>query len=69
VTDQIVSIPEIGEIQLKEGESIRTELSYKYDRHAIGALFLRAGLCLDDWITDSDGLFALAVGGASRGIG
>jgi len=68
VTDQIVSIPRIGEIQLKEGESIRTELSCKYDRAAIGALFRRAGLCLDDWITDGDGLFALAVGGASRGI-
>jgi L-histidine N-alpha-methyltransferase len=69
VTDQLVSIPQIGEISLKEGESIRTELSCKYDRPAIGALFRRAGLCLDDWITDSDGLFALAVGGASRGIG
>lgn len=68
-TDQLVSIPQIGEIPLVEGESIRTELSCKYDRPAIGALFRRAGLCLDDWITDSDGLFALAVGGASRGIG
>ena len=69
LTDQIVSIPQIGEIPLKEGESIRTELSCKYDRPVIGALFRRAGLCLDDWITDSDALFALAVGGASRGIG
>jgi L-histidine N-alpha-methyltransferase len=69
VTDQIVSIPQLGEIPLAEGESIRTELSFKYDRPAIGGLFRRAGLCLDDWITDGDGLFALAVGGASRGIG
>jgi L-histidine N-alpha-methyltransferase len=69
MTDQIVSIPQIGEISLKEGESIRTELSCKYDRAAIGALFRKAGLCLDDWITDGDGLFALAVGGASREIG
>jgi L-histidine N-alpha-methyltransferase len=68
-TDQLVSIPHIGEIPLKEGESIRTELSCKYDRPAISALFRKAGLCLDDWITDGDGLFALAVGGASRGIG
>jgi L-histidine N-alpha-methyltransferase len=66
--DQVVSIPHIGEIPLAEGESIRTELSLKYDRPAIGALFRRAGLCLDDWITDGDGLFALAVGGTLRGI-
>jgi len=67
--DQTVSIPPIGEVSLIEGESIRTELSCKYDKASIHALFRRAGLCLDDWITDTDGLFALAVGGASRGIG
>jgi len=67
IDDQVVSIPQIGEIPLSQGESIRTELSSKYDRAAIGSLFRRAGLCLDDWITGADGLFALAVGGASRG--
>ncbi len=67
--EQIVSIPHIGEIQISAGESIRTELSCKYDRAAINALFRRAGLCLDTWITDEDGTFALAVGEALRGIG
>ncbi|HVD60089.1 MAG TPA: L-histidine N(alpha)-methyltransferase [Gemmatimonadaceae bacterium] len=62
--EQRVFIPEIGEIVVAEGESIRTELSCKYDRQAIGRLFSRAGLCLDQWITDDDGLFALAIGGA-----
>ncbi|HEY3258322.1 MAG TPA: L-histidine N(alpha)-methyltransferase, partial [Gemmatimonadaceae bacterium] len=65
LNDQIVSIPHIGDIPLAEGESIRTELSFKYDRSAINALFRRAGLCLDDWITNGDGLFALAVGGVA----
>jgi dimethylhistidine N-methyltransferase/glutamate--cysteine ligase len=65
--DQIVSIPNIGEFPLVEGESIRTELSLKYDRSAINTLFRRAGICLDDWITDSDELFALAVGGVANG--
>ena len=66
LNNQIVSIPNIGDISLAEGESIRTELSLKYDKSAINALFRRAGLCLDDWITDSDGLFALAVGGVAK---
>ena len=69
VREQTVSIPSVGEIPLAKGESIRTELSLKYDRSAINSLFRRAGLCLDDWITDDDEIFALAVGGASRGIG
>ncbi|MFN2604306.1 MAG: L-histidine N(alpha)-methyltransferase [Gemmatimonadaceae bacterium] len=67
--DQVVSIPHIGQIHMAAGESIRTELSCKYDRAAVNALFRRAGLCLDTWITDEDGMFALAVGEALRGIG
>ena len=66
LSNQIVSIPDIGRIPLAEGESIRTELSLKYDRTAVNTLFRRAGLCLDDWITDGDGLFALAAGGVAN---
>jgi L-histidine N-alpha-methyltransferase len=62
--EQRVFIPDIGEIVLAEGESVRTELSCKYDRRAIGSLFSRAGLCMDSWLTDDDGYFALAIGGA-----
>jgi L-histidine N-alpha-methyltransferase len=62
--EQRVVIPDIGEISVAEGESIRTELSCKYDRSAIGKLFSRAGLCMDSWLTDDDGFFALAIGGA-----
>lgn len=62
LSDQVVSIPELGEFHLREGESIRTELSCKYDKRSISTLFSRAGLCLDTWITDDDGFFALAMG-------
>jgi L-histidine N-alpha-methyltransferase len=62
--EQTVFIPGVGEIFVARGESIRTELSCKYDRRAIGSLFSRARLCLDSWITDEEGFFALAVGGA-----
>jgi L-histidine N-alpha-methyltransferase len=61
--EQRVFIPEIGEIIVGEGESIRTELSCKYDRRTIGRLFSRAGLCMDHWLTDDEGLFSLAMGG------
>ncbi len=61
--DQVVSIPSLGDYHIRKGESIRTELSCKYDKQSISMLFSRAGLCLDTWITDKDGFFALALGG------
>jgi L-histidine N-alpha-methyltransferase len=66
--DQTVSIPGIGSVRFAEGESIRTELSCKYDRPTVEALFERAGLQLDQWITGGDGLFALALGGLARTV-
>jgi L-histidine Nalpha-methyltransferase len=60
--DQTVFIPEIGNVSFSEGESIRTELSCKYDRASIEAIFERGGLRLEQWITDADELFALALG-------
>ena len=66
--DQIVSIPDIGEIRIGKGESIRTELSCKYDRPGVDALFHRAGLRLDEWLTDTDDFFALVVGSVQRAV-
>jgi L-histidine N-alpha-methyltransferase len=60
---QTVSIPEIGNVRFVEGESIRTELSCKYDRPTVEALFESAGLRLDKWMTGTDELFALALAG------
>src|SRR5207245_2256460 len=39
-----VSIPGIGEVSFEKGESIRTELSYKYDRGTIEAILGKAGM-------------------------
>ncbi|HYN83360.1 MAG TPA: L-histidine N(alpha)-methyltransferase [Gemmatimonadaceae bacterium] len=64
--DQTVLIPEIGSVRFLEGESIRSELSCKYDRPSVESLFERAGLRLERWITDADELFALALGGPVR---
>lgn len=56
-----VMIPEIGEISFSEGESVRTELSYKYDRAAIEDLVGQAGLKMEKWMPAEDGSFALAL--------
>jgi L-histidine N-alpha-methyltransferase len=56
-----VVIPEIGEIQLREGESIRTELSYKYDRPTLEDILIAAGLVMEKWMPAEDGSFALAL--------
>ncbi len=56
-----VVIPEIGEIRLQEGESIRTELSYKYDRATLEDILQAAGLRMEKWIAADDGSFALAL--------
>lgn len=56
-----VVIPEIGEIHFKEGESIRTELSYKYDKPTLEDILQAAGLAMEKWMPANDGSFALAL--------
>ena len=56
-----VVIPEIGEIQFRKGESIRTELSYKYDRATLEEILKAAGLLIEKWMPADDGSFALAL--------
>ncbi len=62
LADQRISIPRVPDIDIRRGESIRTELSYKYDRPTVESLFEKAALRLDSWLTDSGRTFALAVG-------
>lgn len=50
------------EIELAEGEEIRTEISCKYTRAAIEGQLRASGLALLEWHTDPDGAFALALG-------
>jgi L-histidine N-alpha-methyltransferase len=61
-SDQTIRIPEIGEVTMLAGESIRTELSHKYNRVAVASLFDKAGLCLEKWLTGEDEAFAIVVG-------
>ncbi len=57
-----VVIPEIGVIPIASGESIRTEISCKYDRESIEQLFDAAGLEVETWRTDRLRRFALVLG-------
>lgn len=59
---QRVTIPGIGSVGFADGESVRTEISAKYDRESVAELFQPAGLRIADWCTDPEGLFALVVG-------
>ena len=56
-----VTIPEIGKIAFAKGETIRTELSYKYDRKTLEDILSAAGLEMEKWLPADDGSFALAL--------
>jgi len=56
-----VQIPQVGEISLEKGESIRTELSYKYDRTTLEDILAASGLVLEKWMPADDDSFALAL--------
>ncbi|HET7584684.1 MAG TPA: L-histidine N(alpha)-methyltransferase [Gemmatimonadaceae bacterium] len=60
-TPQRVTIPDIGTITLRAGESIRTEISCKYDEAEVRRLASAAGLQLARWTPDDAGMFALAL--------
>ncbi len=59
--DVRVRVPGAGDFHIARGESIRTEVSCKYDRPSVRAMLAAAGLRLADWRTDADGRFALSL--------
>jgi L-histidine Nalpha-methyltransferase len=58
---QAVDVPGIGEVRFARGESIRTEISCKYDISSLSTLFSGAGLEMESWQTDPEQRFALVV--------
>lgn len=58
---QQVRIPPDTEIVLRAGESIRTEISCKYTRPLVEDLLASAGLSMEEWVQDDEGLFALSL--------
>lgn len=64
--DQVVRFPGGHEIHVTRGEGIRTEISAKYDRPGIDDLFESAGLSVERWMEDDEGLYALVLSSAPR---
>jgi L-histidine N-alpha-methyltransferase len=62
---QTVRFPEGVLVEIATGETIRTEISCKYDRTTVAGLFESAGMALEEWIEDDQGLFALALSRAT----
>jgi L-histidine N-alpha-methyltransferase len=54
-----VHVPGIGTVAFAAGESIRTEISCKYDEPSGRALLHAAGFDVERWMTDHDERFAL----------
>jgi L-histidine N-alpha-methyltransferase len=59
---QVVEIPGLEPIALAAGESIRTEISTKYDRDSVAAFFAAAGLRIEAWPRDPATPFGLVLG-------
>jgi L-histidine Nalpha-methyltransferase len=62
---QQVHVPGYGSVPFAAGESVRTEISTKYDRAGVERMFAAAGLMLEHWFSGDDAAFALVV--ARRG--
>ena len=62
LSPQRVRVPGFRVVEFAEGESIRTELSTKYDRKRIDELFTAAQLKVERWETDQENWYALVVG-------
>jgi L-histidine Nalpha-methyltransferase len=58
---QAVFVPGAGTFRFAAGETIRTEISTKYERSAVERLLRAAGLRLDRWISDDRDWFALVL--------
>ena len=55
------------DVELTEGEEIRTEISAKFTRARVGEDYAAAGLRLDDWFTDAQQRFALSLAAPAAG--
>ena len=56
-----VIVPDAGRFHLAAGETIRTEISTKYDRATLEQVLGAAGLEIEHWFTDAHARYALLV--------
>jgi L-histidine Nalpha-methyltransferase len=66
LADQTVTVSALDmRVDFAEGEEMRTEISSKFTRHQLEAIYAEVGLELVEWWTDPEGLFALSMARAS----
>ncbi|MDQ6633276.1 MAG: L-histidine N(alpha)-methyltransferase [Gemmatimonadota bacterium] len=58
---QCVHVPGIGMVAIAAGESIRTEISCKYDESSVRTLLAASGFALARWMPDAARQFALVL--------
>jgi L-histidine N-alpha-methyltransferase len=56
-----VHVPGIGIVPIAAGESIRTEISCKYDERSVRTLLAASGFTLARWMPDAARQFALVL--------
>ena len=56
---QTVRVPGAGSFAFKPGETIRTEISRKFDRATLDRMFAAAGMRIERWETDAAGWYGL----------
>lgn len=64
--EQVIAIPGEDPVALAEGETIRTEISAKYDRPTLERLFARVDMEVAEWTEDPRGRYALVLGRKAR---
>jgi len=62
-----VHIPHVARVAFRAGESIRTEISCKYDRASVEAMCHAADLALEAWIANDEPAYALAIAAPGPG--
>jgi L-histidine N-alpha-methyltransferase len=60
-TPQDMNVPGGAVVRIEAGESIRTELSCKYDRTVLTRMLAKASLKIVEWCTDQDGLYSMSL--------
>jgi L-histidine N-alpha-methyltransferase len=60
-SEQCVHVPGLGTIPIAAGESIRTEISCKYDVASVRELLAASGFTLARWMSDATRQFALVL--------
>jgi L-histidine N-alpha-methyltransferase len=67
LTDQSVRIDALDlTVRFKAGEEMRTEISAKFTRERLEAIYLESGLELAGWFTDPAGDYALSLARPAR---